>query len=333
MDRRPQGVAPTRHPSTSLRVTLRHSKGHFPLVTGPMKLVIASRGSQLARWQAEWVRQRLLSAGYEVEIKIIRTTGDKLASVSLTEAGTKGLFIKEIEEALLAKAADVAVHSLKDLPTEQPDRLIVVAVPEREDPRDVLISRTSKSLAELPAGARVATSSLRRASQLRGLRRDLQIIPVRGNIDTRLRKLDQGEFDAIVLAAAGLRRLKLENRITHYFPIQEMCPAVGQGAMAIEIREGDASTKAAVRPLDDTKTHLEVRAERATLRRLGGGCQVPIAAHAQANGSELKLLGVVVSLDGTKAFRAELCGSAGDPEDLGARVADELLRKGARAAL
>lgn len=298
-----------------------------------MKIVIGSRGSKLARWQADWVKDRLAAAGYDVDIKIIKTTGDRLANVPLTQSGTKGLFIKEIEEALAAGSIDLSVHSLKDLPTEQPGGLIVAAVPAREDPRDVLISRKGGTLASLPAGSRVGTSSLRRMSQLRLLRPDFEILPLRGNVDTRLRKLDRGDSDAVVLAAAGILRLGLADRITEYFSVDQMCPAVGQGALAIEIREGDGRIAEAVKPLDHAQTHGAVLAERATLRRLGGGCQVPIAAHAVSNDGQLWLLGVVASFNGERVIRAQACGPANDPERLGATVAEDLLSQGARTIL
>ncbi len=284
-------------------------------------------------WQAAWVKDRLIAAGYQVEIKIIKTTGDKLANVPLTQSGTKGLFIKEIEEALAQGSIDLAVHSLKDLPTEQPVGLYVTAVPEREDARDVFISRNGQPLASLPAASRVGTSSLRRQAQLRILRRDLEVVPLRGNLDTRLKKLDRGECDALVLAAAGLARLGLAERVTSYFAIDQMCPAVGQGALAIEIRQGDQRIERAVEPLDHAATHQAVRAERATLRRLGGGCQVPIAAHAVADGRGLRLLGVVASTDADEVVRASAVGSTDDPEGLGAIVAQDLLRQGARTIL
>ncbi len=298
-----------------------------------MKIIIGTRGSQLALWQANWVKNRLTGAGHAVEIKAIRTTGDKLANVPLTQSGTKGLFIKEIEEALAAGSIHLAVHSLKDLPTEQPAGLAVAAVPEREDARDVLVSRHGLSLASLPAGARVGTSSLRREAQLRALRRDLEVVPLRGNLDTRLRKLDGGEYDAVTLAAAGLKRLGLAGRVTQYFSVDEMCPAVGQGALAIEIRPGDPQLERAVRPLDHSATHLAVCAERATLRHLGGGCQVPIAAHAVVPGRELRLVAVVASPDGSDLIRASATGALNDPEALGASVARDLVKQGARAIL
>jgi hydroxymethylbilane synthase len=310
-----------------------------------MRLIIGSRGSKLALWQAHWVSDRLAAAGLEIEVRIIKTTGDKLqavtpgdplpASVAQTVAatGSKGLFIKEIEEALLAGEIDVAVHSLKDLPTEQPAGLALGAVPEREDARDVFISRNKQSLQGLPPGARVATSSLRRQTQLRALRPDLVYVAMRGNLDTRLRKLERGDCEALVLAAAGVHRLGLTERISSYLSLEQMCPAVGQGALGIEIRADDGGAHEAVMPLDHSGTHQAVRAERATLRRLGGGCQVPIAAHAMVEAGNLRMQGLVANLDGTKLIRAQAKGPASDPEALGAAVAEDLLRQGAREIL
>jgi hydroxymethylbilane synthase len=306
-----------------------------------MNIIIGSRGSQLALWQANWVKGQLTAAGHEIAIEIIRTTGDKLQSLhpeqpfpasiaqSVVEAGTKGLFIKEIEEALLAGKVDLAVHSLKDLPTILPEGLILAAVPPREDARDVFISATGKPFDQLTAGSRVGTSSLRRQTQLRRLRPDLELIALRGNLDTRLRKLERGDCDALVLAAAGVHRLGLRERITGYFDFDQICPAVGQGALAIEIRRDDAELERAVTPLDDPATHLAVRAERAMLRRLGGGCQVPIAAHARLEDGLLRLRGIVASLDGSRLMQAAATGSDTDPESLGAAVAEDLLAKGA----
>lgn len=310
-----------------------------------MRLIIGSRGSKLALWQAHWVRDQFASAGYEIEVRIIKTTGDNLQAIApgeplpasmaqtVAEVGSKGLFIKEIEEALLAREIDVAVHSLKDLPTEQPAGLVLGAVPQREDPRDVFISREGESLESMPAGARVATSSLRRQTQLRALRPDLVYVAMRGNLDTRLRKLERGDCEALVLAAAGVRRLGLSERITSYFRLGQMCPAVGQGALGIEIRANDPRAREAVAPLDHLATHQAVRAERAVLRRLGGGCQVPIAAHAAVEDGNLRLQGLVANLDGTQVIRAQSKGPVSDPEMLGATVAEALLRQGAREIL
>ena len=236
-------------------------------------LVIASRGSQLALWQARWVAAQLSAAGQECRIEIIKTTGDKITDVPLAKVGTKGLFTKEIEEALLDGRAHLAVHSLKDLPTELPEGLVLAAIPEREDPRDAMVGRT---LANLPMGAKVGTSSLRRAAQLRQLRPDLQVESIRGNLDTRLRKLDEGQYDAILLAAAGLKRLGWGDRIAEILSPEQMCPAVGQGALAIEARTGFDGAKM----LDHADTRTAVFAERAVLGALGGGCQVPIGAYA-----------------------------------------------------
>ena len=294
-----------------------------------MRIVVGSRGSKLALWQAGWVRDQLAAQGHEVEIKVIRTTGDKLPEASLTMSGTKGLFIKEIEEALAAGAIDLAVHSLKDLPTEQPPGLRVAAVPSRADARDVLISSGARPLVALPSGSRVGTGSLRRQSQLRALRGDLEAVPVRGNVDTRLKKLERGEYDALILAAAGLGRLGLSERVTQYFTVSEMCPAVGQGAVAIETRAGDERIVEAVMPLDDPSSRQAVRAERAMLRCLGGGCQAPIAAYASSADEKLELLGVVAALDGSRMVRATAATPADDPEGLGATVARELLKQGA----
>jgi hydroxymethylbilane synthase len=310
-----------------------------------MRLIIGSRGSKLALWQTHWVRDQLAAAGYKVEIRIIKTTGDKLQAVALgepltasmaqtvTEAGSKGLFIKEIEEALLTGEIDVAVHSLKDLPTDQPAGLALGAVPQREDARDVFIARNGLPLESLPSGARVATSSLRRQTQLRALRPDLVCVAMRGNLDTRLRKLERGDCEALVLAAAGVHRLGLTDRITSYFSIDQMCPAVGQGALGIEIRADDPGASEAVAPLDQLATHLAVRAERAVLRRLGGGCQVPIAAHAKVEDHSLRLQGLVANLDGMQVIRARTMGPASAPEALGAAVAEDLFRQGAREIL
>jgi len=298
-----------------------------------MKIVIGSRGSRLALWQANWVKDRLESLGHEADILIIKTSGDKLQNASLLASGTKGLFIKEIEEALLNGRANLAVHSLKDLPTEQPEGLVIGAVPERDDPRDVLVSKNGQGLHDLPAGARIGTGSLRRQAQLRALRPDLELIPLRGNVDTRLRKLDRGDCDALVLAGAGLKRLGLASRITSWFSESELCPAVGQGALAIEVSNQNANVMSAARLLDHLPTHCAVRAERAMLRSLGGGCQLPIAAHTRRDGGELRLIGVVADPAGTRVLRAILSGSAEDPEALGARVADDLLKQGAQTLL
>ena len=288
--------------------------------------VIASRGSQLALWQARWVAAQLSAAGQECRIEIIKTTGDKITDVPLAKVGTKGLFTKEIEEALLDGRAHLAVHSLKDLPTELPEGLVLAAIPEREDPRDAMVGRT---LANLPLGAKVGTSSLRRAAQLRQLRPDLQVESIRGNLDTRLRKLDEGQYDAILLAAAGLKRLGWGDRIAEILSPEQMCPAVGQGALAIEARAGFEG----VAMLDHADTRTAVLAERGVLGALGGGCQVPIGAYATVSEGRVHLLAIVAAPDGTQVIRAEAEGPCAEASLIGASLAAELLTRGARQIL
>jgi hydroxymethylbilane synthase len=292
-------------------------------------LVIASRGSQLALWQARWVSAQLTARGRQCRIEIVKTTGDKITDVPLAKVGAKGLFTKEIEEALLDGRADLAVHSLKDLPTELPEGLVLAAVPEREDPRDAVVG---KRLADLPPGARVGTSSLRRAAQLRKLRPGLTIESVRGNLDTRLRKLDVGEYDAILLAAAGLKRLGWGDRIAELLPVETMCPAVGQGALAIESCVGGAGFEAC-RPMDHAATHAAVTAERGVLRALGGGCQVPIGAYATVEGARLRMVAIVASPDGAELVRGESEGPAAEAERIGRELGEDLLNRGARRIL
>ena len=292
-------------------------------------LVIATRGSQLALWQAQHVAARLASLGHECRIEIVKTTGDQVTDVPLAKIGAKGLFTKEIEEALLDRRADLAVHSLKDLPTQLPEHLVLAAVPEREDPRDAVVGCR---IAELPRGAGVGTSSLRRSAQLRRLRADLAIEPVRGNLDTRLRKLDEGRYHAILLAAAGLKRLGWAGRIAELLEPDAMCPAAGQGALAIETRASGAGLDAAS-ALDHAPTRAAVTAERGALAALGGGCQVPIGAHAVVDGDRLRLLAVVASPAGDALVRLETEGAAGDAERLGRDLGERLLDAGARRIL
>ncbi len=298
-----------------------------------MKIVIGSRGSLLALWQAGWVKQQLVAAGHKVETRVIKTTGDQLAGASLSQSGTKGLFIKEIEEALRAGEIDLAVHSLKDMPVEQPAGLLVAVVPEREDPRDVLISQKGVAYAELPPGARIATGSPRRQAQLRRIRADVTFVLMRGNIDTRFSKLSCGDSDALVLAAAGVRRLGFHSKITEYFSPEVICPAAGQGALAIEIREDNSEIQGAVEFLDHPPSHQAVRAERSALKALGGGCLLPIAAYASVEGSDLNLLAVVATPDGAQVLRANSTGPNQQPEELGERVAQDLLNQGAGAII
>ena len=291
-------------------------------------IVIGSRGSQLALWQARHIASCLEKLGVETRLEIIKTTGDKITGVPLAQVGGKGLFTKEIEEALLAGTIDLAVHSLKDMPTGLPDGLTLAAIPEREDPRDALIG---KPLNELRRGSKVGTSSLRRAAQLHALGRGLVIENLRGNVDTRLRKLDEGHYDAIVLAAAGLRRLGWADRICELIDPAIMCPAAGQGALAIETRADGGSTYQIASQLNDPATSAAVTAERSLLALLEGGCQVPIGAHARLDGSMLHLQAIVASPDGSRMVRDQASGT--DPVTLGRELGERLLSAGAREIL
>ncbi len=291
-------------------------------------IVVGSRGSQLALWQARHIAACLHELGAETRLEIIKTTGDKITDVPLSQVGGKGLFTKEIEEALLAGAIDLAVHSLKDMPTALPAGLTLAAFPEREDPRDALIG---KRLTELRPGDRVGTSSLRRAAQLHALNRSLVIEALRGNVDTRLRKLDDGRYESIVLAAAGLRRLGWVDRIGELLDIEVMCPAAGQGALAIETRDDGGAAHQIACKLDHTPTRLAVTAERSLLATLEGGCQVPIGAHARVHGVAIDLRAIVASPDGQRVLEGSLSGE--DPVDLGRRLGEHLLLAGAREIL
>jgi hydroxymethylbilane synthase len=298
------------------------------------KIIIGTRGSKLALWQTNWVKAELQKhhAGMQVEIQIISTKGDRVLDVSLPKLGEqgKGLFTKELEEAISERRVDIAVHSLKDLPTELPAGLHIGAICEREDVRDALVARGDvKSFDDLPQGARLGTSSLRRQAQIRAARPDLVIEPVRGNVDTRLRKLDSGEFDAIVLASAGLHRLGLENRITEHLSEELVLPAVGQGALAIETRSDDQAVNDLVRVLEHETTRLACKAERAFLKGLGGGCLVPIAGRARVQAGVLNLIGLVASPDGSEMVRGHRSGPMDDAESIGQSLADELIGQGA----
>jgi hydroxymethylbilane synthase len=297
------------------------------------RVVIGTRGSDLALWQAEYVRRSLEPEFPEIEfeIRIIHTKGDEVLDVSLSKIGDKGLFTRQIEDELLAGTIDLAVHSLKDLQTEQPAGLTIGADCKRERPNDVIISRDGKKLADLPQGARVATGSLRRRSQLLAYRPDLEISDIRGNLNTRFRKFDESDLDAMVLAYAGVERLGMSERISEIVPADILVPAVGQGSVAVEIRENDADVAAIVAKLDDAETRACVTAERALLKRLEGGCQVPIGAHATFEDEVLTLDAVVGSLDGKRVFRETRSGS--DPIELGLYVAQALLDQGADAVL
>jgi len=290
------------------------------------KLRIGSRGSQLALWQANHVAALLREQGHTVEIEVIKTTGDKITSVALAKVGTKGMFTKEIEEALQDHRVDLAVHSLKDVPTELEHEFELAAIMKREDPRDAFIAVKFSGLDELPHGARVGTSSLRRQCQLKSVRPDLEIFPLRGNVDTRIRKLESGEYDAIILAAAGVRRLGLETHVRSRISADIMCPAVGQGALAIEIRRGDQQTKRLLAFLDDPDTHAAIECERALLGSLGGGCQVPIGAYAEIRGGRLHLRAMVGRPDGSEILREQAEGN--DGVMLGRETAQKLLKRG-----
>jgi hydroxymethylbilane synthase len=327
------------------------------------RVIIATRGSKLAMWQANWVKAELEKRhpGIEVELKKIKTTGDKILDVPLAKVGGKGLFVKEIEEALLRKEADLAVHSMKDVPVNLPAELHISAICKREDPRDALITRvhssqfTVHSFNELPQGAKVGTSSLRRICQLLNKRPDLTIVQLRGNLDTRIRKLDEGQFDAIVIAAAGVKRLGMAERITEILNPDMSIPAIGQGAVGIECRKDDDSMNSLLRPLNHPETAICVRAERAFNRKLEGGCQVPVAAYARLISSQLTdsssqkqtiedcqlstdncqltIDGLVGSVSGDRIIRGNTSGSPDDAEKLGLKLAEDLLSRGAKEIL
>jgi hydroxymethylbilane synthase len=290
------------------------------------QLRIGSRGSQLALWQANHVAALLRDKGHTVEIEVIKTTGDKITSVALAKVGTKGMFTKEIEDALHDHRVDLAVHSLKDVPTDLADEFELAAIMKREDPRDAFISVKFSDLQELPQGAKVGTSSLRRQCQLKAMRPDLEVYPLRGNVDTRLRKLESGEYDAIILAAAGVHRLGLDQHVRSRISADVMCPAVGQGALAIEIRHGDRQTKSLLAFLNDADTQAAIDCERALLGTLGGGCQVPIGAYAEKRDGRLFLRAMVGRPDGSQILREQAEGT--DGVKLGRETAQTLLWRG-----
>lgn len=293
---------------------------------------IGTRGSPLALWQANWVKENLSQAYPQLRISLvgIRTKGDKLVDVSLAKVGGKGLFVKEIEEKLLVGRIDLAVHSMKDVPVQLPKGLHIQSIPLRDDPGDVLISRNHLTLEELPRGAKIGTSSLRRRAQLLSYRPDLSIVPLRGNVDTRVRKLRTMDLDAVVLAAAGVKRMKLEERISQSISPEVCLPAIGQGALGIETRVDDDEVNQYLSLLDHEPSHLSVRAERAYLGRLGGGCQVPIAGLGTvSDDGMLALRGLVGSLDGRKLIKGMMEGEAGKALELGIALAEDLLSRGA----
>jgi hydroxymethylbilane synthase len=297
---------------------------------------IGTRASELALWQAHFVRDELAARhpGLTVEIEKIKTTGDKILDVPLARVGGKGLFVKEIETALEEDRVDIAVHSMKDVPTELPAGLAIVAMGEREDPRDALISLSGVKLTDLPQGAKVGTSSLRRQAQLHNLRPDLVIESLRGNVHTRLRKLREGQYDAIILAYAAVKRLGWADEVAHQVISEELSlPAIGQGALGIEARLADAATLGLISFFNHRETFVRVSAERALLHRMEGGCQVPIAAFATLEGDRLRLRGLVSSVDGGEMVRRERSGPASEPEKLGVALAEEILEAGGRSIL
>ncbi len=300
------------------------------------KIVIGTRGSKLALWQAEWVKSEIEKRNPELKVDLnkIKTTGDKITDVPLAKVGGKGLFVKEIEESLLRGDSDLAVHSMKDMPTVLPEGLHIGSILVREDPRDAFITRDGKgSFMGLPEGATIGTSSLRRSCQLLSARPDLRIASLRGNLDTRLRKLDEGQFDAIILAAAGVKRLGFANRITETLDAKLSLPAIAQGAVGIECRKDDGFINSIIGPLNHAETVICVTAERAFLAKLEGGCQVPIAAHATLIGGSIVLEGLVGSVSGDVILRSRKEGRSEEAASIGVALAEELLDKGAAKIL
>ncbi len=303
-------------------------------MTADKTIIIGTRGSKLALWQANYILAMLEEkANVKSELKIIKTKGDKILDVALSKLGDKGLFVKEIENALLDESVDIAVHSMKDLPTELPEGLEVMASPPREDNRDAFVSLEYNSVDELEKGAVVGSSSLRRKAQLLAMRSDVEVKEIRGNVDTRLKKLESGEYQAILMAYAGLKRLGFTEHIKQIFEQSEMLPAVGQGAIAIEARSDDEDVRQALNKLNDEKTLLVVRAERALMKELEGGCQVPIGANAQVENGTIHIDALVASINGEKIVKDEASGSEEQPEKVGIQVADKLRAKGAEEIL
>lgn len=294
-------------------------------------LKIATRNSPLALWQAEHVKQQLIDRHSDLNVELVSMTteGDRFLDAPLVAVGGKGLFIKELEQALLNEEADIAVHSMKDVTIDLPDELAMPVIMKREDVRDVFISNNYKQIEDLPDGAILGTSSLRRQSQVKALRSEVVLKDLRGNVGTRLRKLDEGEYDAIMLAAAGIIRLGLKERISQLIPESVLLPAIGQGAIGIECRAGDADVQALIAPLNDHDTALCVETERAFSRRLFGGCQLPIAGQASINGSEINLVGLVARIDGSEVIKSELNGGVAECDEIGTTLAERLLDRGA----
>ena len=300
------------------------------------KIVIGSRGSELAIWQANWVKDALLRnfPDLSLSVEIIKTKGDKVLDTPLSRIGDKGLFTKEIEHALQDRRIDLAVHSLKDLPTVLPDGLVISAVTVRAERRDAFISKQYATLVDLPHGATIATGSLRRKSQLLNYRDDLNIVDIRGNILTRLKKFDDSLYDALVLAYAGLERLSLEHRVKHIIPTGIILPAVGQGVMAVETREDDTELNSMMKVLHNMNAFIEITAERSFLRQLEGGCQVPIGIYSEVKNNAILILeGMIGRIDGKRVVREQIMGEAADPAELGKRLAEVLLEKGGKEIL
>ncbi len=300
----------------------------------PKQLRIGTRASQLALWQANWVKSELEKRypGMEVSLTKIKTIGDKILDVPLAQVGGKGLFVKEIEEAMLRDEIDIAVHSMKDVPTDFPEGLGLHCITEREDPRDALISRNVK-FADLPQGARIGTSALRRQAQLLKLRPDLQMVIIRGNVETRIRKLEDDKLDAVILAAAGLKRLGFTDKVAEYLDTELSIPAIGQGALGIECRLADPIITKTIAFFNHPETAYAVRAERALLKRCEGGCQVPIAAYGTISGGQLKLVGFIAAVDGSRSVRGELSGPMTECVNIGIQLADQLLAAGGKVIL
>jgi len=301
----------------------------------PYELRIGTRGSQLALYQANWVKEKLTHAHPDLNVTLIKikTTGDKIQDAPLAKIGGKGLFVKEIEEALIQRKIDLAVHSIKDVPTEFPKGLHLSVITQREDPRDVFISKDGRPLGDLPQKAKIGTSSLRRQAQLLHFRSDFELIPLRGNLDTRLKKLKTMDLDGIVLALAGVKRLGLEEKITEIIPTEISLPAIGQGALGIETRQEDRKVEGQIQFLKDQDSWIAVSAERAFLKKLEGGCQVPIAAFARIIGAALHIDGLVGTIDGKRLVRHHRVGPVEKAESLGIELAEILLEKGAKEIL
>jgi len=299
------------------------------------ELRIGARGSQLALYQANWVRERLIQTHPYLKVTLIeiKTTGDRIQDAPLAKIGGKGLFVKEIEEALIERRVDLAVHSVKDVPTELPKGLHLSAITKREDPRDVLISKDGTLLKDLPLGAKIGTSSLRRQAQLLHFRNDFEMVPLRGNLDTRLKKLKTIDLNGVILAYAGVKRLGLEDKITEIISTEISLPAIGQGALGIETRIDDEDVEERIRSLDDPSSAIAISAERAFLKKLGGGCQVPIAAFGQIRGTVLGIDGMVGTIDGKRVIRHHVEGPIEKAEELGTKLAEVLLSKGAKEIL